>query len=144
MIKVYAAYNYPPFLKGIVRDLRVIWALEELGLPYQVEWLDTSQGEHHTAEYRQLNPFGKIPALKDGELSLFESGAIVNYLFERAGRIAPTNAERARNHAWCSCAARRTTSRQRGTGGEREGASQRAGRTQIGRASCRERVCVPV
>ena len=103
MITVFAAYNYPQFLQGIVRDLRALWALEELGLPYETRWRDTAKGEHRGDDYR-INPFGKIPALTDGEVSLFESGAIVNYLFDKAGRAAKTNAERAVNLAWCFAA----------------------------------------
>jgi glutathione S-transferase len=104
MITVYAAYNFPPFLKGIVRDLRALWALEELGTPYRIQWLDTPKGEHRTADYRRLNPFGKIPAMTDGDVALFESGAIVNYLFDKAGRNAKGYAERAKNLAWCFAA----------------------------------------
>jgi glutathione S-transferase len=104
MITVFAAYNYPPFLQGIVRDLRALWALEELGLSYEKRWVDTSKGEHRSEEYRRINPFGKIPALIDADVSLFESGAIVNYLFDKAGRSAKTNAERAANLAWCFAA----------------------------------------
>ena len=45
MIKVYGAYNFPPALKGIVREFRVLWALEELGLQYKIHWMDASKGE---------------------------------------------------------------------------------------------------
>jgi len=104
MITIYAAYNFPPFLKGIVRDLRPIWAAEELGIAYDIHWLDTPKGAHREPGYRRINPFGKIPAVTDGEVSLFESGAIVNYLFDKAGRNPKDDAARARNLAWCFAA----------------------------------------
>jgi glutathione S-transferase len=104
MITLYAAHNYPPFLQGIVRDLRPLWALEELGLPYDFHWLDTQKGSHREAAYKQINPFGKIPAMTDGDLALFESGAMVNYLFDKAGRGAKDDAARAKNLAWCFAA----------------------------------------
>ena len=104
MITVYAAHNYPPLVHGIVRDLRAIWALEELGTPYRIGWIDTSKGEHRSADYRRLNPFGKIPAMTDGDAGFFESGAIVNYLFDKAGRNPKTDIERAWNLAWCFAA----------------------------------------
>jgi len=96
MITLYAAYNFPPFLKGLVRDLRARWALAELDLPYAIHWLDTSQSEHKGEANRTVNPFGKMPAMTDGAMTLFESAAIVHYLFEKAGR-APKDAD-ARAH----------------------------------------------
>jgi glutathione S-transferase len=104
MITIYAAYNFPPFLQGIVRDLRPLWAVEELGLPYEIHWLDTPSGAHREADYRKVNPFGKIPAMTDGGTPLFESGAIVNYLFDKAGHGAKDDMARARNLAWCFAA----------------------------------------
>jgi glutathione S-transferase len=87
MITVHAAWNFAPPLKGIVRDLRAFWALEELGLPYDILWVDMSKAENKAEANRSVNPFGKIPALTDGALKLFESGAIVHYLYAKAGRI---------------------------------------------------------
>jgi glutathione S-transferase len=104
MITVYAAHNYPPVVQGVVRDLRALWALEELGTPYRIEWLDTPKGEHRSPEYRRINPFGKIPGMTDGELALFESGAMVNYLFDKAGKNPTSLADRAKNLAWCFAA----------------------------------------
>jgi glutathione S-transferase len=104
MITVYAAHNYLPIVHGVVRDLRAVWALEELGTPYRISWVDTSKGEHCTPDYRRMSPFGKIPAMSDGDEGFFESGAIVNYLFDKAGRNPKTDVERARNLAWCFAA----------------------------------------
>jgi glutathione S-transferase len=104
MITIYGAYNFPPFLEGLVRHYRVVWAAEEVGLPYRMHWLDTAKGEHKEAANRAVNPFGKIPSMEDGGMKLFESGAMVNYIFEKAGRV-PRDAEgRARLAQWCYAA----------------------------------------
>ena len=104
MITIYGAYNYPPVFDGLFRDLRPLWAAEELGQAYRMHWMDPMLGEHRAAANRAVNLFGKIPSLVDGEFTLFESGAIVNYLFEKAGR-APDGVEaRARLAQWCFAA----------------------------------------
>jgi len=64
---------------------RIAWALEELALPYQYVPLDAKKQEHRSPEMLALNPHGKVPALSDGELKLFESGAILIYLGNRYG-----------------------------------------------------------
>jgi glutathione S-transferase len=71
------------------RSLRVRWLLEELGLPYQLE--KRSFAELKTPAYLAIHPLGKVPAIRDGELVMFESGAIVQYLLERygEGRLEP-------------------------------------------------------
>jgi glutathione S-transferase len=74
----------PP--RGFVRDLRVRWALEEAGLPYRVESVPfRSRGADHFAH----QPFGQVPWLTDGDLSIFESGAILLHLGERNDRLMP-------------------------------------------------------
>ncbi len=75
MIKVYAFSWVPPFAQGLVRDLRVRWALEEAGIPYEQKLL--GPGDQQSAAYRRLQPFGQVPVLEDGDLTLFESGEIV-------------------------------------------------------------------
>jgi glutathione S-transferase len=64
---------------------RIAWALEELGLSYEYAELDAAKGEHQSASYLAINPYGKIPALVDGDRKLFESGAILLYLGEKYG-----------------------------------------------------------
>jgi glutathione S-transferase len=64
---------------------RIAWALEELALPYQYVTLDAEKQEHRSPEMLAVNPHGKVPALADGELKLFESGAILLYLGNRYG-----------------------------------------------------------
>lgn len=64
---------------------RVSWALEELGLACEYIQLDGKKGEHRTPQYLAINPQGKVPALVDGEQTLFESGAILLHLGEKYG-----------------------------------------------------------
>ncbi len=67
------------------RSLRVSWTLEELGLDWSYQYIDFSRGAHKDAEFLALNPAGKVPALKDGDLLLTESAAICLYLAEKYG-----------------------------------------------------------
>lgn len=79
----------PP--RGYVRDLRVRWALEEAGLPYRVESVSfRARGAEHFAH----QPFGQVPWLTDGDLSIFESGAILLHLGERSEKLMPPQAQR--------------------------------------------------
>jgi GST-like protein len=72
-------------------------ALEELGLPYEAHYVDFGKKDQRTPEYLSLNPYGKIPAMIDpngpggAPLALFESGAILLYLAEKAGRLLPAD-----------------------------------------------------
>lgn len=61
----------------------VQWYLEELSLPYEFILLDMAAGEHQKPEYLAINPMGKVPAIEDGEIKLWESGAILLYLAEK-------------------------------------------------------------
>ena len=89
----------PDFAKGHVRDLRVRWALEEVGRPYAVRYL--SQGEQKAPPHRALQPFGQVPTLEDGGLVLFESGAIVLHIAESGGGLLPADPHgRARAVEW--------------------------------------------
>ena len=88
MINCYAFGAVPPFAQGLVRDLRVRWALEEAGLPYRVTLVGDRPGATSRSDYRAVQPFGQIPAIEDGDLTLFESGAIVLYVAERSGDAA--------------------------------------------------------
>ncbi len=79
--------NSPDRGRGLARDLRVRWALEEVGQPYRVQLLDFAELKAPT--HRAIQPFGQIPTYEDGELALFESGAIVLHLAERHGVLLP-------------------------------------------------------
>jgi len=85
--------------KGQARDMRVRWAFEEVGQPYDVRLV--SFGQMKEPAHRALHPFGQIPTYEEGDLALFESGAIVFHIAERHGGLLPddTNA-RARAITW--------------------------------------------
>lgn len=93
MLKVYHAPR--------TRSVRILWLLEELGLPYEIEKVAFGP---KPKPFGQDTPFGKVPALVDGEVCMFESGAMVEYILERYGngRLAPAvgNPERATYLQW--------------------------------------------
>lgn len=74
--------------KGLARDMRLRWALEEIGQPYEVRLL--SFPELKRPEHRARNPFGQIPTLEQDGQTLFESGAILLHLAEQHGRLLPS------------------------------------------------------
>ncbi len=85
--------------RGLARDMRVRWALEEVGLRYEVRLV--SFAEMKEPAHRGIHPFGKIPTYEDGDLALFESGAIVLHIAERhAGLLPDDDNGRARAIAW--------------------------------------------
>jgi glutathione S-transferase len=85
--------------RGLARDMGVRWALEEVGRPYNVRLV--SFGEMKEPAHRALQPFGQIPTYEEGDLVLFESGAIVLRIAERHGGLLPDDANaRARAIAW--------------------------------------------
>nr|WP_281180842.1 glutathione S-transferase family protein [Chondromyces crocatus] len=89
----------PPFAQGVVRELRVRWALEEVGLPY--EELLIGPEDQRTEVYRALQPFGQVPAYEEDGLVMFESGAIVLHIAERSEVLLPRDAKgRARATTW--------------------------------------------
>lgn len=99
MITISAFKWVPEFARGQVRDLRVRWALEEAGLPYKTRLL--AHGDQDKPEYRAMQPFGQVPVLQEGDLVLFESGAIVQYIGERSEALLPKDAAaRARAIQW--------------------------------------------
>jgi glutathione S-transferase len=85
--------------RGLARDTRVRWALEEVGQPYEVRLL--SFNEMKEPAHRALHPFGQIPTYEEGDLTLFESGAVVFHIAERHAGLLPNDANaRARAIAW--------------------------------------------
>jgi len=77
----------PDFARGQVRDLRVRWALEETGQDYCVRSL--AQGQQKKLAHRALQPFGQVPTYEEGDLTLFESGAIVWHIADRFPGLMP-------------------------------------------------------
>jgi glutathione S-transferase len=99
MITISAFKWVPDFARGQVRDLRVRWALEEAGLPYQTRLLE--QGDQDKPQYRAMQPFGQVPIFEEDGLVLFESGAIVLHIGERSETLLPKETgERARATQW--------------------------------------------
>ena len=85
--------------RGLARDTRARWALEEVGWPYDVRLVSFT--EMKQPPHRALQPFGQIPTFEDGDLVLFETGAIVLHLAERGAGLLPDDAKaRARAISW--------------------------------------------
>jgi glutathione S-transferase len=85
-IEITAFKWVPPFAAGLVRDLRVRWALEEAGRPYRVRPLDFQQ---IPTDYLREQPFNQVPAFRDDQLQIFETGAIVQYIGEQSEILLP-------------------------------------------------------
>jgi glutathione S-transferase len=99
MITISAFSHVPDVAKGLVRDLRVRWALEEARLTYQVRLLE--QGDQNDPAYRALQPFGQVPIFEENGVVLFESGAILLHIAERSEVLLPKDsAARARAVQW--------------------------------------------
>jgi glutathione S-transferase len=89
----------PPLVHGLVRDVRARWALEEAGIPYDVVLI--GRDEQRAATHLARQPFGQVPALLDGDVTVFESGAIVQYVAERSPALLPSEpVARARVTSW--------------------------------------------
>jgi glutathione S-transferase len=98
-ITITAFERSPDRGRGLARDMRVRWALEEVGQPYDVRLL--SFGAMKDPAHRALHPFGQIPTYEEGDLVLFESGAIVFHLAERHAGLLPDDPHaRARAITW--------------------------------------------
>ncbi|HLI17903.1 MAG TPA: glutathione S-transferase family protein [Rhodanobacteraceae bacterium] len=100
MIPTITAFEQSPDRgKGLARDMRVRWALEEVGQPYEVRLVSFSAMKEPA--HRALHPFGQIPTYEEGDLVLFESGAIVFHIAERQAGLMPDDANaRARAITW--------------------------------------------
>jgi glutathione S-transferase len=89
----------PPFAQGFVRDLRLRWALEEAGLPYEVELVDGAALA--TEAHRRWQPFSQVPAYRDDAVEMFESGAILLHHAGKSEALAPADeAGRRRVTTW--------------------------------------------
>ena len=99
MIRLSTFRSVPPFIQGLVRDLRVRWALEEAGIRY--ETFGIGSDDQNSPAYRAMQPFGQVPAIDDDGFTLFESGAIVMRIAERSGTLMPAEPDaRSRTIAW--------------------------------------------
>jgi len=84
-IEITAFLWVPDFAQGVVRDLRARWALEEAGLDYRVRLLD----QPRPPEYLREQPFDQVPCFNDGQVQIFETGAIVQYVGEKSEALLP-------------------------------------------------------
>jgi len=100
MIPTITAFESSPDRgQGLARDMRVRWALEEVGLPYQVRLVSFSAMKEPA--HRALHPFGQIPTYEEGDLALFESGAIVLHIAQHHAGLLPDDTKaRARAITW--------------------------------------------
>jgi glutathione S-transferase len=82
-MKIYHAAN--------TRSVRILWLFEELGLPYELERFNLGDPAMRSPEYRRIHPMGRVPALQDGDVTIYESGAIVQYVLAKYGngRLVP-------------------------------------------------------
>src|SRR6186713_1564197 len=84
-IEITAFRWVPAFAQGLVRDLRVRWALEEAGLDYRTRLL----GLERPPEYLLEQPFDQVPCFNDGKVQIFETGAILQYIGEQSELLLP-------------------------------------------------------
>ncbi|WP_449428888.1 glutathione S-transferase family protein [Rhodanobacter umsongensis] len=100
MIPIITAFESSPDRgKGLARDMRVRWALEEVDQPYEVHLVSSAAMKQPA--HRALHPFGQIPTYQEGDLALFESGAIVLHIAEHRAGLLPDDANaRARAITW--------------------------------------------
>lgn len=91
MLTVYGFARVNAFAHGNTRDLRVLWALEELELPYEIAGVDHPRRDLDAPSFRAMNPFGQLPVIDDDGVVLSESGAIVLYLARKTQRLIPSD-----------------------------------------------------
>jgi glutathione S-transferase len=105
MIKLYGFSKVNPLAHGNTRDLRVLWALEEMQLPFEIVGMNHPANDLSTEAYRKLSPFQQIPAIDDDGVVLTESAAILVYLAKKSGRLIPGDrAGEAQVLRWCFAA----------------------------------------
>jgi len=106
MITLYGIGNIFEGGHGETKDLRVQWALEEVGLPYRFHALDQTAGDLDSESFARLSPFHQIPVIADDGFVIAESIAILLYVAEKAGRLIPADVQgRTTVMQWCFAAA---------------------------------------
>lgn len=102
MITLYGFGRVHPGMIGKGRDLRAQWALEETGLPYRFHGLDFIAGELYGPAFSQLTCFNQVPVIDDDGFIVAESGAVLLYIAEKAGKLIPADfAGRTQVVQWC-------------------------------------------
>jgi len=105
MLKLYGFSKVNAVARGHTRDLRVLWALEEMQLPFELAGMDHPAHDLSTEAYRHVNPFEQIPSIDDDGLVVSESAAILLYLAKKSGRLIPgDHAGEAQVMRWCFAA----------------------------------------
>lgn len=105
MITVYGFGRVNAAVVGVTRDLRVLWALEEMALPYRVHGVDHDAGEASAPDYRRISPFEQIPVIDDDGFIVAETGAVLLYLAEKSGKLIPSDFKgRTTVTRWCFAA----------------------------------------
>lgn len=105
MLKVYGFSRVNKMAHGKTRDLRVLWALEEMQVPFEIVGLDHPAHELNTDAYRRLSPFEQLPAIDDDGVVLSESAAILIYLGRKFGKLMPRDLTgEAQVTRWCLAA----------------------------------------
>lgn len=93
MLTLYGFSKVNAMARGNTRDLRVLWALEEMQLPFELAGMDHPAHELNTEAYRRLSPFEQIPSIDDDGLVVSESAAILIYLAKKCGHLIPADHE---------------------------------------------------
>lgn len=105
MLKLYGFSKVNTVARGHTRDLRVLWALEEMHLPFEVVGMDHPAHDLSSDAYRRLSPFEQIPSIDDDGVRLSESAAILIYLAKKSSRLIPDDlAGEAQVMRWCFAA----------------------------------------
>src|SRR6187200_3120649 len=105
MLRLYGFARVNKGARGNTRDLRVLWTLEEIGLPYEIVGMDHPKHDLDSPAFRALNPFGQLPVIDDDGVVVTESGAIVLYLARKSGKLMPRDlAGEAQVLRWCFAA----------------------------------------
>ena len=105
MLKLYGFSRVNKIARGNTRDLRILWALEEMGMPFEIVGIDHPAHELETDAYRAMNPFAQIPVIDDDGVILSESAAILIYLAKKAGQLIPNDpVGEAQVVRWCIAA----------------------------------------
>jgi len=84
------------YYSGAPNPMKVALMLEETGLPYEAMPVDTRKGEQHKPEFLAINPNAKVPAIVDGDATVFDSNAILLYLADKTGKFLPPKGDKAR------------------------------------------------
>lgn len=102
MLKLYGFKKVNAIARGNTRDLRILWALEEMQMPFELIGMDHPAHDLNSEAYRKMNPLQQIPVIDDNGLILSESGAILIYLAKKSGKLIPRDlAGEAQVIRWC-------------------------------------------